>query len=226
MLWTMEEISLQTLFPSFLFLSGLMIVLRYLWLIWKNGVDNGMKRSQPCRTAVVLGSGGHTSEMLKILGGLNLKNYAPRLYIIADGDQMSQNKARAFETASAAAASQEVTLKTIPRARKVMQSYFTSIFTTLAAIATSFTSVASFRPDLVLCNGPGTCIPICFWAYFLKFLGLKGTKIIYIESLCRVQKLSLSGILLYYLYIADCVYVQWPQLKKLYPRTRFIGRVL
>ena len=203
------------------------VLLRFVYLSRRSGDQAPpLKRSKPCKTAVVLGSGGHTAEMMCILEGLNLANYTPRLYIVAKGDRISLQKLEAFETSNETFGTESVLVKIIPRARKVLQSYFTSIFTTILAILSSFSLVISFKPDLVLCNGPGTCIPICLWAYLLKFLCVKDIKIIYVESLCRVQRLSLSGLILYYLYIADCIFVQWPRLKELYPRTRFFGRVL
>lgn len=205
--------------------SALLILVRCFYLARRNG-EYGPKRSKPCLTLIVMGSGGHTSEMMRIIGGLNLKHYTPRVYVCARGDKMSQEKVERFEKGNEAFGTPRVVLKTIPRARQVLQSYFTSIFTTLTAILSSCSLVLSLRPDLVLCNGPGTCIPICFWAHLLKFFGIKKTKILYVESLCRVQQLSLSGAILYHLCMADCVFVQWPRLKELYPRTKFIGRVL
>lgn len=200
----------------------MVVLVRCLYLVRRNGVR---KRTTPCCTLVVMGSGGHTSEMIRIIGGLNPKRYTPRVYVSAREDKMSREKVEMLEKANGELGTSAVVLRTIPRARKVLQSYFTSVFSTLAAILSCCSLVLSLRPDLVLCNGPGTCIPVCFWAYVLKFLGVKATKIIYVESWCRVQRLSLSGIILYYLYLADCVFVQWPRLKELYPRTKFIGRL-
>ena len=218
--------SLAYLSLSLILVSALLVLTRLVYLSRRNGVLGGRKRNRPCKTLIVVGSGGHTSEMMRIVGGLELKNYTPRLYVIAEGDEMSREKVKVFETANGTFGTESVVVKTIPRARKVLQSYFTSIFTTLVAIFSSFAVVVRFRPDLVLCNGPGTCIPICFWAYLLKFFCLKETRVVYVESLCRVQRLSLSGQLLYYLYLADHIFVQWPKLKDLYPRTRYIGRIL
>lgn len=56
----------------------------------------------------------------------------------------------------------------------------------------------------------GTCLPICLAAYALRFLGLLPVRVVFVESLCRVQSLSLTGRLLYYL--ADRFVVQWPGL--------------
>ncbi len=222
----MEAADVVSYALSVVLATVLVVLARVAYLVRWNGVQTTAKRRAPCRTLIVVGSGGHTSEMMRIMGGLKLKHYTPRLYIVAKGDEMSQGKVKGFETTNGTFTTPSVTIKMIPRARKVLQSYFTSIFTTLVAIFSSFTIVLRFRPDLVLCNGPGTCIPICFWTYLLKFFFLKETRVVYVESLCRVKRLSLSGLLLYYLYLADHVFVQWPHLKDLYPRTRYIGRVL
>ena len=208
-------------------LLGGFILLRLMYLASKCGEDAvppTKKRTSPGRTLIVLGSGGHTAEMLRLLGGMNLKNYTPRVYVVAEGDKMSIDKVEKFE--SVARFQSAVTIRKVPRARKVMQSYITSIFSTLIAVLYSLPIVWSASPDVVLCNGPGTCIPVCFWTYMMKLFGLKDSRIIYIESVCRVEYLSLSGLLLYYLCMADCVFVQWPQLKQKYPKTIYIGRIV
>ncbi|XP_073857246.1 UDP-N-acetylglucosamine transferase subunit ALG14 isoform X11 [Macaca fascicularis] len=45
---------------------------------------------------VVAGSGGHTTEILRLLGSLS-NAYSPRHYVIADTDEMSANKINSFE---------------------------------------------------------------------------------------------------------------------------------
>lgn len=49
------------------------------------------------RTMIVLGSGGHTAEMLKLLPKFNLHIYRPRSYVVAATDRLSADKARALE---------------------------------------------------------------------------------------------------------------------------------
>lgn len=44
------------------------------------------------KTLVVLGSGGHTVEMLKMVAALNPKKYSPRIYVVADTDKISNIK--------------------------------------------------------------------------------------------------------------------------------------
>ena len=59
---------------------------------------------------------------------------------------------------------------------------------------------------------------------FLQIITFGGVKVIYVESICRVETLSLSAKLLYYL--ADHLLVQWPSLQAKYPRTQYIGRLV
>lgn len=80
-----------------------------------------------------------------------------------------------------------------------------------------------FSFDLLLCNGPGTCIPVCIAAALFDFLRVKNIRIIYFESICRVKKLSLSGMILYHLRIADLIAVHWLDLVEKYPRTKLIN---
>ncbi|RTG87194.1 beta-1,4-N-acetylglucosaminyltransferase [Schistosoma bovis] len=74
----------------------------------------------------------------------------------------------------------------------------------------------------ILCNGPGTCIPICFVAILLHVLKIHSTLIIFVESICRTKTLSLSGKILYYTRLVDVI-VQWPELKTKYPRSIYLG---
>ena len=46
----------------------------------------------------------------------------------------------------------------------------------------------------------------------------------FVESVCRVRSLSLSGQILYRL--ADDVIVQWPELLQRYPRALYMGRLV
>ena len=102
------------------------------------------------------------------------------------------------------------------RAREVKQSYFTSVFTTLFAMAHSFfillkLSVIS-QIDLVMTNGPGTAVPICYiyWIISKVLLFNYKAKIIFVESFCRVYDYSLTGKLLSP--ILSKFVVQWKEL--------------
>ncbi|CAH1243529.1 ALG14 [Branchiostoma lanceolatum] len=175
------------------------------------------------RTLVVVGSGGHTTEILRLMSGLS-DTYAPRYYIIAETDQMSEEKVHRFEREKHPGKKDMYEVQKVPRSREVAQSWLSSVFTTLYATLYSFPLVFRISPDLILCNGPGTCIPPCAAGLLMTFLGLKKVSLVYVESICRVETLSLSARLLYYL--ADHLLVQWPQLQQRFPRTTYIGRVI
>ena len=147
----------------------------------------------------VLGSGGHTAEMIALLRTLDPTKYGPMLYVIATTDTTSLQRIEMFER-ERAVPSGGVTgpptpyrILRIPRSREVGQSYVTSAFTTLYASLFAASLVVRTRPSLLLCNGPGTCIPVCAAAFMLRFLGIKYVTMIYAESVCRVRSLSMSG---------------------------------
>jgi beta-1,4-N-acetylglucosaminyltransferase len=50
-------------------------------------------------------------------------------------------------------------------------------------------------------------------------------RIAYVESIARVRKLSLSGLLLYMSRAADVLFVQWPELQQRFPRSTYAGRL-
>ncbi|XP_069795177.1 UDP-N-acetylglucosamine transferase subunit ALG14 isoform X3 [Narcine bancroftii] len=190
--------------------------------------------------------GGHTTEILRLVGSLSA-SYTPRHYVIADTDRMSEDKICAFETARSKEHSEPqipstcsykgtwvftgwqqscvtYTIHRVPRSREVRQSWTSSVVSTLHALLYSIPLVFRLKPDMVLCNGPGTCIPLCISALLLGITGMKKVLIVYIESICRVETLSLSGKILYYL--SDYFFVQWPTLQEKYPKAVFLGRLV
>ncbi|XP_068154761.1 UDP-N-acetylglucosamine transferase subunit ALG14 [Drosophila tropicalis] len=181
-------------------------------------------------TYVILGSGGHTAEMCKINQALldtgNEENaflYQPIRYIVANSDETSQQH---LLTQMPQAKLDDFI--TVPRSRSVGQSWISSIFTTLWALAWSCWLIWRDQPQLLLCNGPGTCVPYCYAAYLWRLLGRlpRQTRIVFVESFCRVESLSLSGRLL--MPIADMFVVHWPALAKRYENKqnlRYFGRL-
>ncbi|VEN58172.1 unnamed protein product [Callosobruchus maculatus] len=162
--------------------------------------------------------------MLRLLQGLNFKNYTPRYYFIASSDTTSLSKIKELEQSVEKHKQGEYHICKIPRSRVVNQSYITSIFTTLYAILYSIPLVFKIVPDLILCNGPGTCIPVCGLGFLLKTLFIKDVKIVFVESFCRTRTLSLSGKIL--LYLADVFVVQWMCLKDRIQRADYIGQLM
>ncbi|KAI3751546.1 hypothetical protein L2E82_22634 [Cichorium intybus] len=135
-----------------------LLLLRILYVISQSNKPIHNNSQKHLSTLVVLGSGGHTAEMINLLSVMQPDRFSPRFYIAAATDNMSLQKARVFE---------------------------------------------NNLNDKILCNGPGTCIPICAVAFIFKVLGIRWSNIFYVESIARVKRLSLSGLLLYKLHMAD-----------------------
>ncbi|XP_023243303.1 UDP-N-acetylglucosamine transferase subunit ALG14 homolog [Centruroides sculpturatus] len=182
-------------------------------------------RRANCKLMVVMGSGGHTYEMVQLIARLNEK-YTPIVYIIAETDVNSEKKVHELETFKMIVKQGEGSylIEKIPRSRELHQSWLSSVATTLYAIIYSIPLVLKHQPDLIICNGPGTCIPICAVAFLNSVVAIKKITIVYVESICRVKTLSLSGRILYY--FADHFLVQWPQLFEKYPRSKYFGRLV
>lgn len=73
------------------------------------------------------------------------------------------------------------------------------------------------QPDLVISTGASLAVPFIFAS---KLLGIKT---IFIESISRANKLSLSGRIVYNL--VDEFYVQWPECIEHYPKAQYRGVV-
>ena len=221
-------------------------------------------QKEPLKTLVVLGSGGHTTEMLELMKKLDPVRYKPMVLVVASTDATSlkrvqayphplpiQNKDHLIETRYITnGIINEQQVYRIPRSREVGQSYFSSIFTTSYSFIFAFwlvgyqvgksstsrcaifcfnrrksnflfkTDDISFsmtassdatdmipltaaesvffsflvdrkqvQPDLVLINGPGTCVPVALSAFLIRIIGWKRrTKIVFVESFCRVTR--------------------------------------
>jgi len=63
-------------------------------------------------------------------------------------------------------------------------------------------------------------------ASLVQLLGIRWSSIFYVESIARVRRLSLSGLLLYKFRMADQLFVQWQQLQRQYPRATYVGRLM
>ncbi|VEL24731.1 unnamed protein product [Protopolystoma xenopodis] len=195
-----------------------LIVLLLLYLFYPSGKQG---RIYTCKTMIVIGSGGHTSEMVRYTRAMG-KKYAPKIYVLASSDKFSEEKVLSIEASRDEPDKAPFVIKYVPRSREVGQSYLTSIFTTLWSFIKSFEVVLSFSPDLVLCNGPGTCVPICFSYAVIQLLRRRQFAVVFVESICRTASLSLTGKILYYSSFSDVI-VQWPKLKEQYPRAIYLG---
>ncbi len=186
---------------------------------------------------MVLGSGGHTAEMLSLLRNLDTLSYTHRSYIVSAGDEFSATRARDFEKSLKSSVSFDqdgYDICVIPRARKIHQPLWTTPISALRCLVACFCALrgpsnsvgsAIQYPDLVVTNGPGTAVCVVVACLLLRILAVHGTtgkvRTIYVESWARVRRLSLSGRLL--LPCVDRFLVQWEGLKGVGGRAEYIG---
>ncbi|CAK9296445.1 unnamed protein product [Gordionus sp. m RMFG-2023] len=224
---------------------------RKFYVIQTNSDGTSSKVLIPVKTLIILGSGGHTMEMLRLIKYLTPDKYSPLVFVIAETDYHSlakiklhcnnifkktdkikidnsnddQHKALESENELTKLNDKKYSVVKIPRCREVQQPWLTIFKPTTLALYKSFLLLYNERPDMILTNGPGTCIPICLAALVYQILGLfKLPTVVYIESVCRTHSLSLSGKILYI--ISDLFFVQWQSLKNQYNRAIYIGRMI
>lgn len=138
--------------------------------------------------------------------------------VLSEDDQLTKAKL--------AQVSNKFQVDTIARARKVGQSYLSSIFTTLLSLAGALALVGKHKPRLCLTNGPAIGVTVCLAIRILQVITcglLYRCDIIYIESFCRTKTLSLTGRIIYHMRLSTEFFVQWPKLATIYPRSRCLG---
>jgi beta-1,4-N-acetylglucosaminyltransferase len=157
----------------------------------------------PTHLCVVLGSGGHTAEMMAMLRNYPdlAKDYTYRTYIVSAGDDFSAIKADEFEEELASDAASKIQpsipdqppppkmydIITITRARRVHQSIFTTPSTVFLCLrdclkvlrgihkSQNHAGSAHTSPDLILTNGPGTGVCVVVASIILLFFGAGGS---------------------------------------------------
>lgn len=157
------------------------------------------------RVLAVLGSGGHTAETLKLIDLLG--DRFEYVYTVGIGDNLSVSKIRIMGK-----------VFFVHRARDHGDGLFTTTLKVIRLFFESFLVLISARPDVVLSTGPGLAVPI-------SILGkIFGKKVIFVESCSRVYRGSAAGGILYH--FANLFFIQWPELKRVYPKAIYAGRLL
>jgi beta-1,4-N-acetylglucosaminyltransferase len=141
----------------------------------------------PTHLLVVLGSGGHTAEMLTMLHRLPLlsQKYTHRTYVVSSGDSFSTQKADEFEKQLEGATDGAYDIVVVRRARRVHQTLLTTPWSTIQCFWDCLKVLQGTHPkqhqrqgypDLILTNGPGTGVCIVLAAIVLLCLGLSGSQ--------------------------------------------------
>jgi len=74
------------------------------------------------------------------------------------------------------------------------------------------------RPDVIITTGSLPLAMVCLAGKML------GVKIVWVDSIANIEKLSMSGSMVRY--FADLFLTQWPELAKKYKNTEYVGTLL
>lgn len=88
----------------------------------------------------------------------------------------------------------------------------------LVIVVQSLRVIILERPKVIVSTGADITIPVCYLGRFF------GSRVIFVESICRITELSFAGRLIYP--ISNLFLVQWPRLLKRYPKARYWGQVI
>ncbi|MHA2356418.1 MAG: hypothetical protein ACXADC_14675 [Candidatus Thorarchaeota archaeon] len=158
------------------------------------------------RIAVVLGRGGHTAQTFALIDLLgNRFNY---LYLIGFLDRLTPKKIRFGGRVLRVFAP-----RLLPQDSRVM-----SVIRTLFTFLMSFIYLVLYRPVAVVSCGTGLTVPVFYSARLL------GIKTVFIESMSRVESLSITAKLLRGK--TDLFIVQWPELANKVPEAIYGGQLL
>ncbi|HEY4708322.1 MAG TPA: hypothetical protein VII64_12755 [Thermodesulfobacteriota bacterium] len=99
-------------------------------------------------------------------------------------------------------------------------SFLKKLGNALVSFMGAYRVMRKVKPHAVVCVGTSIAVPLCFWAKAF------GAKSIFVESITRVTKPSVTGRILGSLRLCDRLYVQWPEATGLYRGAEYRGTVL
>jgi UDP-N-acetylglucosamine:LPS N-acetylglucosamine transferase len=156
------------------------------------------------RILVILGEGGHTVEMLRLLDLVGPKPEYEYHYFLVREETISEQRIRFAGP--------------IYYGNRPHWKDENPLIVALKYVRLTLQSARALwrvRPRAILHSGPGIAIPAAL-------LGkMAGAKVIYVENGARVHTLSRSGRLMYR--VADLFFVQWPELKARWPDSIYAG---
>lgn len=159
--------------------------------------------SPPLRVLVVLGEGGHTVEMVRLVNLLGPR-YA-YTYMLVREDRLSEQKIPIPGP-----------IYRVNRPQEKQDPAHRIAFGHARLTLQSLRVLWKVRPHVVIHSGPGVGVPITYLAR------AAGIPVIYVENGARVRMPSRTGRLVYR--FTDLFFVQWPDLiQTAYPRAIYAG---
>ena len=101
----------------------------------------------------------------------------------------------------------------VQQERKSLSFLFKFVYNIIA----SFLYLIKENPSIIITTGAGASFPTC------KLGKLLGKKVIYVESFAKLDDKSVTGEMVYP--FADYFFVQWEEMKRIYPNAIYHGTV-
>ena len=157
------------------------------------------------RILFVLGEGGHSAELLKLVPELD--GVGEAVFLATNADTMVDDWVPAGATVAK-----------VRRPRGKDTGHLAAARDTLISLAQAAWAVRRLRPTVVVTSGPaiGFVVSVAGW--------MSGARIIFVETISRVTGLSLTGRLMRP--IADRYFVQWPGAQEDAPGSVYAGRLM
>jgi hypothetical protein len=165
------------------------------------------------RLGVVLGGGGFVSETITLLRNTNLPD---TIFIVSGGHHLDLRAVKSINALKC----QRMRIWTISNPTQMGESLIIRLFLTLISFFEAFIIVRISKITHLLCIGSYLGLPLAFWCK------LFGRKIIFIETVTRVNKLSLTGLLFYRLRLFTKFYVHYESISKKFSKTIYTGSIV
>lgn len=154
---------------------------------------------------VVLGEGGHSTEILALVDDLAAGR--PLHYVVTDEDELSEGRI-----------ARPGTVHRLCRPRSKSAGSIEAAVRTLRALVGALILARRVRPIAVLTTGPAIGVPVAVAGR------LFGAEVVFVETISRITALSGTGRIMRR--IADLYFVQWPGLVDSVPGAVYAGRLL
>jgi len=158
-----------------------------------------LKNERAIRICVGASAGGHMNQLLKLLE-MSRNWPKPPLFCVTTLEALAEKLAQLGPVYIIGECNRRHLLKT------------------LRVLMRSLKVVIKERPDVVITTGSLPLAMVCLSAK------LFGAKIVWIDSIANIERLSLSGRMIRHL--ADLFLTQWPELAQQYPSVEYAGAIV
>ena len=158
-----------------------------------------MADSKYLRICVGASAGGHMSQLLNLLDAAGGWPHAPDLYLTSNPSLLDKLRARG-------------------KAYYIGECNRRQPLRVLHVLLRTLVFALRERPDVVISTGAMPMALTCIWCKLL------GAKIVWIDSIANIDRLSVSGKTMRRW--ADLFLVQWPELTQKYPGTEYVGELV